>query len=307
MTRFWLWLVSLAVAITAPLPLGAAQGAAPPEYGPATGTLLIVGGNMSDHFGVPQKFIELAGGSDRKFVIMPTNGGNRAGDGTPKAYQAEAVLAGWRKRGLTHVTMLHTWDPTVADTEAFVKPLLDADAVWFDGGRQWNMVDSYMNTRTVKELWNVLGRGGVIAGTSAGATIQGDYLVRGDTKGPDIVMTDEPNHQRGFAFLKRVAIDQHINTRNRWDDLIPVIRKYPELLGLGLSEDTAIVVTGDRFEVIGRWKVTVHDSTSAYQPWEKPYHVLNVGDVYDMKLRKVVRLGIGAAPGRPGAAPPGRR
>ena len=71
-----------------------------------------------------------------------------------------------------------------------------------------------MNTCTLKELWNVLGRGGVIAGTSAGATIQGDYLVRGDTKGPDIVMTDQPNHQRGFATLKRVAINQHINTRN---------------------------------------------------------------------------------------------
>ena len=305
MTRLWLSLVCLAVALTAPRPLAAAQGVAAPEYGPATGTLLIVGGNMSDHFGVPQKFIELAGGPDKKFVIVPTNGGNRAEDGTPKVYQADTVLAAWRKRGLTHVTMLHTWDPKVADTEAFVQPLLDADGVWFDGGRQWNMVDSYMNTRTLKELWNVLGRGGVIAGTSAGATIQGDYLVRGDTKGPDIVMTDEPNHQRGFALLKRVAIDQHINTRNRWDDLIPVIKKYPELLGLGLSEDTAIVVTGDRFEVIGRWKVTVHDSTTAYHPWEKPYHVLNAGDVYDMKLRKVVRLGIGATPGRPGAAPPG--
>ena len=48
------------------------------------------------------------------------------------------------------------------------------------------------------------------------------------------------------------------------------------------------MVTGDRFEVIGRWKVTVHDSTAAYPPWDKPYSLLNVGDVYDMKLRKVV-------------------
>jgi cyanophycinase len=215
-------------------------------------------------------------------------------------YKEETVLAAWKKRGLTNVVMLHTWDPKVADTDAFVAPLLDADAVWFDGGRQWNMVDSYMNTRTVKEFWNVLNRGGVIAGSSAGATIQSDYLVRGDTKGPDIMMTDEPNHQHGFAFLKNSAIDQHINTRNRWDDLIPVIKKFPQYLGIGLSEDTAIVVTGDRFEVIGRWKVTVHDNTQAYQPWEKPYNVLNVGDVYDMKTRKVVKYGNGANPGRGG-------
>lgn len=268
--------------------------AAAPGYGPAKGTLLIVGGNMSNDFGVPQRFITLAGGPTKTFVIVPTNGGNREKDGTPTRYDADKVLAPWRARGLTNVTMLHTWDAKVADTEAFAAPLRDADAVWFDGGRQWNMVDSYMGTRTLQAFRGVLERGGVIGGTSAGATIQGDYLVRGDTKGPDIVMTDEPNHQHGFALLRRVAIDQHINTRNRWDDLVPVIRRFPEYLGLGLSEDTAIVVTGDRFEVIGRWKVTVHDSTSTYQPWEKPYRVLSAGDVYDMAARRLVRLGTGA-------------
>jgi cyanophycinase len=283
--------------LTSAWPLSARQ-AVVPEYGPATGTLVIVGGAMSDNFGIPQKFIQLAGGHDKKFVIVPTNGGNKGADGTPVVYKEEAVLAAWKKRGLTNVVMLHTWDPKVADTEAFVKPLLDANAVWFDGGRQWNMVDSYMNTRTLDAFRDVLYRGGVIGGSSAGATIQGDYLVRGDTKGPDIMMTEEPNHQHGFGFLKRSAIDQHINTRNRWDDLIPVIRKYPQYLGIGLSEDTAIVVTGDRFEVIGRWKVTAHDNTRAYQPWEKPYDVLNAGDVYDMKARKIVSLGNGATPGR---------
>jgi cyanophycinase len=299
MRRPNLWLLPLLLGVVA---LGRfapvhAQPAAPPEYGPAKGTLVIIGGNMSENFGVPQKFIQLAGGPAKKFVIVPTNGGNRDRDGKLIAYKEETVLASWKKRGLTNVVMLHTWDPKVADTAEFVKPLLDADAVWFDGGRQWNGVDSYAGTRTVTEFWNVLKRGGVIAGSSAGATIQSDYLVRGDTKGPDIMMTDEPAHQHGFAFLKHSAIDQHINTRNRWDDLIPVIKKYPQYLGIGLSEDTAIVVTGDRFEVIGRWKVTVHDSTDVYQPWEKPYHVLSAGDVYDMKARKIVKLGIGAGRG----------
>lgn len=306
--RRLLALFLVAFAFTIALPIRAQQAAAPmapaavPEYGPAKGTLVIIGGNMSDNFGVPQKFIQLAGGPNKKFVIVPTNNGNKGTDGKPIVYKEETVLAPWKKRGLTNVVMLHTWDAKVADTAEFVKPLLDADAVWFDGGRQWNAVDSYMGTRALKEFWNVLNRGGVIAGSSAGATIQSDYLVRGDTKGPDIMMTEEPNHQHGFAFLKHSAIDQHINTRMRWDDLIPVIKKYPQYLGIGLSEDTAIVVTGDRFEVIGRWKVTVHDNTHAYQPWEKPYDLLNVGDVYDMKARKIVKLGNGANPGR-GAGP----
>ena len=197
------------------------------------------------------------------------------------------------KRGLKHVRMLHTHDPKVADTEEFASILRDADAVWFNGGRQWNIVDSYAGTRTYRAFHDVLARGGVIAGSSAGATIQGEYLVRGDTSGPNVMMTQEPNHQKGFEFLRRSAIDQHINTRNRWDDLIPVIAKFPNLLGIGLSEGTAIVVTGDTFEVIGKWKVTVHDNTRLYQPWEKPYVVLSPGDVYNMQARKVEKLGIG--------------
>ena len=298
--RWFLSLLPLALIFGLSAHAQSAPAQATPEYGPAKGTLVIIGGAMSDNFGVPQKFIQLAGGPGKKFVIVPTNGGNRTADGKPREYNAETVLAPWKKRGLTNVVMLHTWDPKVADTPEFVAPLLDADAVWFDGGRQWNGVDSYMNTRALKEFWNVLNRGGVIAGSSAGATIQGDYLVRGDTKGPDIMMTEEANHQRGFAFLKRSAIDQHINTRNRWDDLIPVITKFPQYLGIGLSEDTAIVVTGDTFEVIGRWKVTVHDYTQAYQPWDKPYDVLNPGDVYDMKTRKILKYGNGATAGRGG-------
>ena len=133
--------------------------------------------------------------------------------------------------------------------------LRDADAVWFNGGRQWNIVDSYANTLTYREFHKVLERGGVIGGSSAGATIQGDYLVRGAISGSDVMMTPEPNHERAFKFLRHVAIDQHINTRNRWDDLIPVIKKWPDLLGIGLSEATAIIVKGDRFEVMGAWKV----------------------------------------------------
>jgi cyanophycinase len=283
-----------------PAPKAAIAADAPPEYGPAKGTLYIVGGNMQDSSGVPQKFIELAGGPSKKFVVIPTNGGNRNPDGTLKVYEEEKVLADWKKRGLTNVVMLHTADPKVADTAEFVKPLLDADAVWFDGGRQWNCVDSYMNTRTVTELWKVLERGGLIGGSSAGATIQSDYLVRGDTSGPDVMMTQEPNHQHGFAFLKHSAIDQHINSRNRWDDLIPVVKKFPEYLGIGLSEDTAIIVRGDRFEVFGRWKVAVHDNQRMYQPWEKPYFVLAHGDVYNMKSRRVEKFGLGTPPPRAG-------
>ena len=117
---------------------------------------------------------------------------------------------------------------------------------------------------------------------------------RGDSSGPDVMMTAEPTHQDAFKFLRRVAIDQHINARNRWDHLIPVMQKLPKFLGIGLSEATAIIVNHDRFEVMGAWKVAVHDNTRHYQPWEKPYFVLSAGDVYNMKTRQVEKYGTGA-------------
>jgi cyanophycinase len=284
----------LGIALT---PALAAQAA--PEYGPAKGTLLIVGGGVLEGTGVLERFIELAGGPAKRYVIVPTAGGNRRPDGTPIAYAESSVVAPWKARGLTNVRMLHTHDPKVADTEAFAAILRDADAVWFVGGRQWNIVDSYAGTRTYTAFHDVLARGGVIAGSSAGATIQGEYLVRGDTRGAQIMMTDEPNHQEGFKFLRRSAIDQHIDARNRWEDLVPVIARFPNLIGIGISEGTAIVVTGDRFEVIGRWKVSVHDNTRAVQPWEKSWFVLGFGDVYDMKARRVVSYGVTPRPTPP--------
>lgn len=283
------------------LSFGTAQEAASTEYGPAKGTLLIVGGGNLDGTGIQEKFIALAGGVEKKFVIVPTAGGNRNREGAIVQYAEADVVRSWLRLGVKHVRMLHTHDSKVADTEVFVTDLREADAVWFNGGRQWNIVDSYAGTLTYRELHKVLERGGVIGGSSAGATIQGAYLVRGDTSGPNVMMTAEANHQEGFKFLRRSAIDRHINARNRWDDLIPVIQKFPTLLGLGISEKTALIVRGDAFEVMGVWKVAVHDNTRVYQPWEKPYFVLSSGDVYNMKTRKIENYGDGTTPRRSGS------
>jgi cyanophycinase len=268
--------------------LAGPTAAAAPAYGPDRGTLVIAGGGNLRGSGIMEKFLALAGGPNAKIVVVPTAGGNRGHDGQLIVYQEDQILASWRTDlGVKNVRMLHTADPKVADTEAFAAPLRDATGVWFNGGRQWNIVDSYAHTLTEREFHRVLDRGGVIGGSSAGATIQGDYLVRGAVAGPDIMMTPEPEHQHGFAFLRLSAIDQHINTRSRWDDVDVVIEKYPQLLGLGLSEATAIIVTGDHFEVTGRAKVAIHDNTRTYQPAEKRYYLLSAGDVYNMKTRRL--------------------
>lgn len=220
------------------------------EIGPANGSLVIVGGSMRDP-AIREKFVELAGGSEARIVVVPTAGGREEYD------NGNCGLAGWWRAGAASVTCIHTVDPEEADSEEFVGPIRDATAVWFNGGRQWHIVDSFAGTLAEEEFRKVLERGGVIGGSSAGATIQGSYLVRGDTSGNTVMMGD---HQVGFGYLKNTAIDQHVLRRNRQFDLIGVIEAHPELLGIGLDENTAIVVQGDEFEVMGASYVLIYDN-----------------------------------------------
>ncbi|MFC1499851.1 cyanophycinase [Candidatus Zixiibacteriota bacterium] len=250
---------------------------AAPQYGPENGALVIVGGGRvgEDVWG---RFLELAGGaSEARLIVVPTAGGS-------EEYDEERVVSTWRNRGVEQVKMLHTIDPEVADTEDFVKDLREATAVWFNGGRQWRLTDAYLNTLTFQEFHNVLSRGGVIGGSSAGATIQGSYLARGAPEGNQIMMS--PGHEESFGFLKNSAIDQHIDARGRWTDLYEVIVAHPELLGIGISEGTAVVVTGDIFEVIGPGKVAIHDARRTFAYGDTVhYSVLEPGEWFDIVSR----------------------
>ncbi|PIQ61271.1 MAG: peptidase S51 [Bacteroidetes bacterium CG12_big_fil_rev_8_21_14_0_65_60_17] len=279
--------VLLAPVLLFSIPMAGIQTAAAQNRPNATssypGTLILAGGGPLAGTGILETFIERGGGAENgRFVIVPTAGGNYTRDGNVRVFNEDEVLAPWRALGLRHVRMLHTHAREIANSDDFVEVVDDATALWFTGGRQWNIVDSYAGTRTLEAFHGLLVRGGVIGGSSAGATIQGTYLVRGDTEGSDIVMTDEPNHMYGFDFLPGTAVDQHIDTRGRWDDLIPVIEAHPNLLGIGLSESTAIVVEDGALEVIGRYMVTIHDNRRVYLPWEKPYFVLAPGMKYDL-------------------------
>lgn len=244
------------------------------EIGPDKGSLVIVGGAARDSV-VYEKFIELAGGPTAYIVVIPTAGGAKS---YPSDWRGLETL---RSNGAKNLTLLHTYDRKVADTEEFAAPLKKATGVWFSGGRQWRLADSYLDTLVHRELWALLGRGGVIGGSSAGATIQGSYLARGDSGGNTVMMGD---HEVGFGFLKQVAIDQHLLARNRQFDMIEIIEAKPELLGIGIDEDTAMVVRGDVFEVIGTSYVAVY--TRAGIKAGKPFYLLGPGDRYNLKERR---------------------
>ncbi len=251
-----------------------APGATAQEIGPAKGALVIVGGGRLDD-AILERFFDLAGGRDAPVVVIPTAGG----DGDYGTYWAG--LSRFKALGATHLTVLHTTDRAVANADAFVQPIRDARGVWFAGGRQWRLADAYLHTKVQDELNALLGRGGVIGGTSAGATIQGSYLVRGDTRSNTIMMGD---HVEGMGFLKHAAIDQHVLRRNRQFDLIPVIEAHPELLGIGIDESTAIVVEGDRFQVMGAGYVLIFDHEHQLDSGGR-FYVLAPGDRFDLKAR----------------------
>ena len=252
--------------------------AATAQSGPAHGSLVIVGGNMHDQ-AIVERFLDLAGGKDAPIVVIPTAEGAASYD------RYWSGLRPFKQAGATHLTVLHTTDRQVADSEAFVTPLTSARGVWFGGGRQWRLADAYLNTRTQREIEAVLERGGVVGGSSAGATIIGSFMVRGDTKGNEIMMGD---HQVAFGLLKGVAIDQHLLRRNREFDLIDVIEAHPDLLGIGIDENTAIVVQGNRFEVMGQGYVAIYDHQKMLDSGGR-FYFLAPGDRYDLEKREATR------------------
>ncbi|MBX2822005.1 MAG: cyanophycinase [Rhodothermaceae bacterium] len=248
------------------------------DIGPKQGTLLLGGGNLQDT-AIFKRFIEHAGGPDAQIVVIPTAGGQTTYD---QYWQGLNVL---RRAGAQNVTVLHTIDPDEANQPAFYEVIDNADGVWFSGGRQWRLADSYLNTETHKALWRLLDRGGIIGGSSAGATIQGSYLARGDTKTNTIMMGD---HEEGLAFLKDTAVDQHLLQRNRQFDLIEIIEAHPELLGIGLDENTAIVVIGDQFQVIGQSYVAIYDHNRMLDSGGL-FYLLRPGDLFNLKTREASR------------------
>jgi len=265
---------SLLAAVALLLPVGLAAQ----TTGPARGSLVIVGGGLQDE-AIVERFLDLAGGKDAPIVVIPTAGGGADYD------QYWSGLRQFKEAGATHLTVVHTNDRAEADSEVFVKPIREARGVWFGGGRQWRLADSYLNTRTHRELEALLARGGVIGGSSAGATIQGSYLARGDTKGNTVMMGD---HEVGLGFISNVAIDQHLLRRNRQFDLIEIIEAHPELLGVGIDEDTAIVVRGNQFEVMGQGYVAIYDHGRMLDSGGR-FYLLAPGDRYDMETREATR------------------
>ena len=255
--------------------------AIPPSPVVENGTLLIVGGGGTPG-GLMDRFVELAGGPDNaKLVYVPCSE-------SLELPSEQGMVTAWRKMGVQSATFIHTKDRNKANSDAdFLSPLQTATGIWFGGGRQWNMADSYYGTEAHRLMKEVLKRGGVIGGSSAGASIQARYLARATPIENFRIMA--PGYERGgLGFIGGVAIDQHFSQRGRQKDMTQLVDRYPQLLGIGLDEATAIEVQKSVAKVSGKGRVFFYDRSDATMEREPDYLALPAGSVFDLLSRKVI-------------------
>ncbi len=216
-----------------------------------TGSLVICGGGSLPE-SVVTRFVELAGGAEGSLVVIPT------ASGKVRASDYDATVRRWTERGMGAVSVLHAGDRTEADSSKFVQPLTTATAVWFGGGQQSRLAEIYLETAAEREIVELLGRGGVIGGTSAGAAIQSRVMIQSGNPVPTITT--------GLDLLPRAIIDQHFLHRNRFNRLLTAVRKHPDRVGVGIDEGTAVIFQRGVCRVLGESYVTVVGTTDGAPP-----------------------------------------
>jgi len=260
------------------------------SVGPEKGWLILHGGGINtkrayEHY---HRFAALAGGADASVVVILT-----PVDLDVLTPEFLTQYKQWWKSelGLTNVSFMDTRNRQEAESEAFVAPLRKATGVWIMGGHLSNLLSFYLGTLTEREIKAVAERGGVIAGASAGAMIQGSFLINLTKTPSDLRLTRsgmflDPAQMVGFGLLRGVAVYPHVDARHSGKDLLEVVARYPEILGIGIDENTAIVVHDDQFEVIGEGKVGVFESNDVSQ--KKPL-MLSKGQRFDLRRRTAIR------------------
>jgi cyanophycinase len=247
------------------------------------GKLIIIGGGA-----IPDSlfsfFANYCGGKDQPVVYIPTAT-------TDEAYiQNGEHLLKFTSRGFNNLSTIHTRNKKEADDPKNIALLRNAKGLYFGGGDQQLIADAYAGTKLYDEMIALLDRGGVIMGTSAGATIMGSLMIGGDARND---ISKKYTLNPAFSFMTNTALDQHVLARNRQFDLIPVIEHYPGTLGIGIDESTAIIVEAGQFRVWGNSYVMLYDSmdwAEQKKKWGlvlKPFKMMSSGSRFNLLTRAI--------------------
>jgi len=200
--------------------------------------------------------------------------------------------------GLGNLVELYVEERSQAGDREKLSVLDDAAGIFFSGGDQLRITSQIGDTGIEAKVRALYERGGVVAGTSAGAAVMSEtMLVKGTSKVTHRI--GDLHMSPGIGLLRNVIIDQHFAERGRFGRLIGAVAHDRSVLGLGIDEDTAAMVEGDAFRVIGSGAVYVVDgsdvsycnvadarSASALSMHDLRVHVLSDGDRFDLKARR---------------------
>jgi len=269
-----------------------ARLAAQVSSGPKSGWLVLSGsGESVANPELLHRFVELAGGPSSEIIYIPTAATGirtpsgfiadlpNTGEVLPSPAELEIQLA--RLFGVQRLRLLHTRSRATANSEAFVAPLRTARAAWIGYGNAGRLMQLLGGTLLERELRALLDRGGVLGGNSAGAIVQGSFILRGRPDKPVLVAN---GFTTGLGLLGNAAINPHLTSAKRQDELTQVLDTYPNLLGIGLDDDAGLVVHGDRAEVVGLGRVAIYDNQLHDSNW---YYWLAPSDHLDLRTRRV--------------------
>jgi len=248
------------------------------------GKLIIIGGGS-----IPDSLFEFfaadCGGKNQPVVYIPTATNDE------EFIQKGEHLIKFSSRGFTNLSTIHTRNKKEADDPKNIALMRNAKGLFFGGGDQQLIADAYAGTKLYDEFIALLNRGGVIMGTSAGATIMGSLMVGGDAR-DDI--SKKYNFNPAFSFMTNTALDQHVLARNRQFDLISVIENYPGTLGIGMDESTAIIVEAGQFKVWGKSYAMLYDPmdwAAQKNKWGrvlKPFKMMASGSSFNFVTREII-------------------
>jgi cyanophycinase len=257
-------------------------------------------GGAEDKLGrrtVLRSFVDLAGGSDATIAVVPT--ASSLGDQVVEVYDAL-----FRKLGAREVVALRPETREQADDPELVRRLDEVSGVFMTGGNQLKLSAIVNGTSFGEAVRAVHLRGAAVGGTSAGASILSSHMV---AFGPGGAVPKQRMTQlaAGLGLVRDVVIDQHFDQRNRYGRLLMLVAQSPGLLGIGIDEDTAAVITReadhDVLGVVGRGVVTIVDGrnivSNAHEARRTApllasgvvLHVLPAGSVFDLTTRSLVR------------------
>jgi cyanophycinase len=228
------------------------------------GTLIIVGGGDTPYT-IQKRFIELAGGSGKARIAifqMASRGDDE---------EAEEVLAEFKLLGAQSLVL--NFDRKQAESEAMDVLLSGFTGYWFLGGDQNLLVASLLGTRALRRIEYRYEQGAVVGGTSAGASVMTATMLTGERRAASGRINEDPNAVAmrstevafGFGLLPGAIVDQHFSRRSRDNRLVSAVLDHPQLLGVGIDEETALIVRPDgRWEVLGNGHVKIYDARRAY-------------------------------------------